>query len=237
MTQAALKQEPKPPIRFRGRNFMAITLAPEPPIADWLAEFDALVQRSAGFFGERPVVLDLKNSAITRAGFDVLMREFRARDVHVIWVEGADASWHDRSTPPMIGGARPGRPVDPAKVVEADADGSGDAPVKSLVVDATVRSGQSVVFLEGDVTILGSVAWGAQIIAGGSIHVYGALRGRASAGSTGLSSARIFCRKLDPELLAIDGHYRTADDLDDTLRGGPAQALLQGEDIVVAGID
>ena len=61
---------------------------------------------------------------------------------------------------------------------------------------------------------MGSVASGAEVIAGGSIHVYGTLRGRAIAGLTGNSRARIFCRKLEAELLAIDGVYQTADDMD-----------------------
>ena len=74
----------------------------------------------------------------------------------------------------------------------------------SLMIEDPVRSGQSVVFIEGDVTVLGSVGSGAEIIAGGSIHVYGALRGRALAGVTGNARARIFCHRVEAELLAID---------------------------------
>ena len=91
-----------------------------------------------------------------------------------------------------------------------------------------MRSGQSVVFEKGDVSIVGSIASGAEVIAGGSIHVYGALRGRAIAGLGGNQRARIFCRKLEAELLAIDGVYRTADDMDAALRGKPVQAWLGG---------
>ena len=80
------------------------------------------------------------------------------------------------------------------------------------MIEQPVRSGQSVVFEKGDVTIVGSVASGAEVMAGGSIHVYGTLRGRAVAGSRGNRRARIFCRRLEAELLAIDGLYRTADD-------------------------
>ncbi len=94
-----------------------------------------------------------------------------------------------------------------------------------------MRSGQSLFFPEGDVTIIGSVASGAEIVAGGSIHVYGTLRGRAMAGTTGNSSARIFCRKLEAELIAIDGFYRTAEDMDPDLRGRAVQVWLEGESI------
>jgi septum site-determining protein MinC len=85
-----------------------------------------------------------------------------------------------------------------------------------------------VVFPEGDVTVLGSVGSGAEIVAGGSIHVYGTLRGRAMAGVNGNPSARIFCQKIEAELLAIDGYYQTAEDFDASLRNRPAQAWLDG---------
>ena len=92
-----------------------------------------------------------------------------------------------------------------------------------------MRSGQSVVFTEGDVTVLGSVGSGAEIVAGGSIHIYGTLRGRAMAGVNGNSAARIYCQKIEAELLAIDGYYQTAEDIDAILRNRPAQAWLEGD--------
>ena len=102
----------------------------------------------------------------------------------------------------------------------------------SLLLDSPVRSGQSI-FSEGDVTVLGSVASGAEIVAGGSIHVYGALRGRAMAGSNGNATARIFCQKIEAELLAINGYYQTAEEIDGALRNRPAQAWLEGTSIKI----
>jgi septum site-determining protein MinC len=81
------------------------------------------------------------------------------------------------------------------------------------------------------VTVVGSVASGAEIVAGGSIHIYGTLRGRAMAGTTGNASARIFCRKLEAELIAIDGFYKTAEDMEPNLRGKAVQIWLEGEAI------
>jgi septum site-determining protein MinC len=107
----------------------------------------------------------------------------------------------------------------------------------SLLLDSPVRSGQSVVFRAGDVTVLGSVASGAEIVAGGSIHVYGTLRGRALAGSTGNPRARIFCRKIEAELLAIDGIYRTTEDLEPTLRSRAIQAWLQDDVMFIEPLD
>jgi septum site-determining protein MinC len=85
--------------------------------------------------------------------------------------------------------------------------------------------------------VLGSVGSGAEVMAGGSIHIYGTLRGRAMAGTSGNRSARIFCTHLEAELLAIDGYYRTAEDLDSDLRGRPIQAWLAGETLMIAEID
>jgi septum site-determining protein MinC len=106
----------------------------------------------------------------------------------------------------------------------------------SLLLETPVRSGQSVFFPDGDVTVLGSVGSGAEIIAGGSIHVYGTLRGRAMAGMSGNRQARIFCTKIEAELLAIDGFYRTAEDLDASLQGRIVQAWLNGEVLMVAAM-
>jgi septum site-determining protein MinC len=98
----------------------------------------------------------------------------------------------------------------------------------SLLIESPVRSGQSIVFAEGDVTVIGSVGSGAEIVAGGSIHIYGTLRGRAMAGVNGNAAARIFCQKIEAELLAIDGYYQTVEDIDLGLRNRPAQAWLDG---------
>jgi septum site-determining protein MinC len=44
----------------------------------------------------------------------------------------------------------------------------------------------------------------------------------------GNAAARIFCRKLEAELIAIDGFYKTAEDLDPALRGKAVQVWLDG---------
>ena len=78
---------------------------------------------------------------------------------------------------------------------------------------------------------------GAEIVAGGSIHIYGTLRGRAMAGVNGNSNARIYCQKIEAELLAIDGYYQTADEIDVSLRNRPAQAWLQGDTMKITPLN
>ena len=112
--------------------------------------------------------------------------------------------------------------------------------VPCLVIDNSVRSGQVIDYPDGDVTVVGSVGSGAEIVAGGSIHVYGTLRGRALAGTAGDPSARIFCRRFQAELLAINGSYRLADnfaaELAD-LRDRPVQARLEGTKMSLTPLD
>jgi septum site-determining protein MinC len=105
------------------------------------------------------------------------------------------------------------------------------------VLENPVRSGQSVVFPGGDVIVLGSVASGAEVMAGGSIHIYGALRGQAFAGANGNKSARIFCSRLEAELMAVDSYYLTAEMLEANLHGRSAQAWLDGNMLMVAPLD
>lgn len=114
------------------------------------------------------------------------------------------------------------RPAGPASVISGS----------SIVITEPVRSGQSILHPDGDVTVIGSVSSGAEIIAGGSIHVYGALRGRALAGVAGKDCARIFCSKLDAELVSINGLYKVADDFDGALRNAPAQIRFEDETLV-----
>jgi len=100
-----------------------------------------------------------------------------------------------------------------------------------------VRSGQQV-YAEGcDLTVLSTVSAGAEVIADGSIHIYGALRGRALAGARGNTEARIFCREFQAELVAIAGHYKVLDDIPDQLRGKPVQVWLDNGQLKLAPIE
>ncbi|PZQ15788.1 MAG: septum formation inhibitor MinC [Ancylobacter novellus] len=218
------------PIRFGGRSFMALVLSPEQPVAEWLTELDELTARSPGFFGGRPVVLDVSNLRLSPRTLAAFLGDLEQRNVKLIGVEGCDPKFLDGPN------ARLAMPIGGRAAGDISAPEEKGRPATSLVIDHPVRSGQSIAF-QGDVTICGSVASGAEIVASGSIHVYGALRGRAIAGSNGDPRARIFCRRLDAELLAIDGVYMTTDELDRSLRGKAARAWIEHETLRVAALD
>lgn len=229
------------PIRLKGRSFLAMALSPELPFEDWLVRLDDLASRSTGFFMRRPVVLDVSGLDIDRAELRELIDKLGARNVRIMGIEGARPSLLGADMPPAMADGRPTSDIEAPsddEVRESKAQKKAAAAVPappaskatpSMLVTQPVRSGQSIVFTEGDVTVVGSVASGAEIIAGGSIHVYGALRGRAMAGTMGNAAARIFCSKLEAELVAIDGYYKTAEDLEPGLRGKAVQLWLEGD--------
>lgn len=103
----------------------------------------------------------------------------------------------------------------------------------ALVLKLPLRSGQVVYAEQCDAISLSSVNAGAELIADGNIHVYGALRGRALAGAHGNEDARIFVRSLEADLVAIAGCYLRADEIPENLRGKPAQVFLDRGDIKV----
>lgn len=100
-----------------------------------------------------------------------------------------------------------------------------------------VRSGQQLYAENCDLTVLSTVGAGAEVIADGSIHIYGTLRGRALAGAQGNEAARIFCRDFHAELVAIAGRYKVLDDIPDNLRGKSVQVWLEQDQIMIAALD
>ena len=240
----------RPPtsLRFRGRSFLALVLAPAPPLQDWLSELDRLARLSPGFFLRRPIVLDIAALGIDKQGLANLVGELKARDIRIMGIEGGKPSLIGPDMPPLMSGGREsgeieapeppslGAPAQPAPVAFPPEPQVTTEP-SSLLVDSPIRSGQSIIFPHGDVTVVGSIASGAEVIAGGSIHVYGAIRGRAIAGSIGNAAARIVCRRLEAELVAIDGLYHTADDMNPQFRDQPVQVWLEGDAIKMAALN
>lgn len=103
--------------------------------------------------------------------------------------------------------------------------------IKTKLLTTPVRSGQQVVSKGSDLVITAAVSHGAELLADGNIHVYGALRGRALAGIAGDKHARIFCQSLDAELVSIAGYYRLSDAMDPISK--PCQIFLHDEHIQI----
>ena len=255
---------PRSSLRFRGRSFLAIVLSPEMPVANWLAEVDAWLARTPGFLAGKPLVVDVTGLAIGHDDFRTLLSELKARGVALLGVEGVEASWLGDGDPPLLTGGRtagmvelsdsppappaPGAPksayptaVSPRTAASqpaiVQAAPAAPKPSGTLLIETSVRSGQAIVHPDGDVTVIGSVSSGAEIVAGGSIHIYGTLRGRALAGMYGNGRARVFCRRLEAELVAIDGFYKVADELEPYLHKKAVQAWLEGGTVKIMTLD
>ena len=221
-------------VRLRGRSYVAFVFSPVVPIVEWLAEIDATLARSPGYFVGKPIVLDLAAVDLSSAAIAHLVNSLNERSIRVLGIEGVEEERLAANMPPLLTGGR-------ACVITRNEPAKPEPEAKpkptSLLLECPVRSGQSIVFMEGDVTVLGSVGSGAEIVAGGSIHIYGTLRGRAMAGVNGNSNARIYCQKIEAELLAIDGYYQTAEEIDETVRNRPAQAWLQGDTMKITPLN
>ncbi len=105
------------------------------------------------------------------------------------------------------------------------------APLPTLFIDRPLRSGQQVYARGAHLVMMAAVNAGAEVIADGDIHIYAPLHGRALAGASGATHARIFCTRFDAELVSIAGFYRTFEDgMPASLAGKPAQVRLQSAD-------
>jgi septum site-determining protein MinC len=101
----------------------------------------------------------------------------------------------------------------------------------ALVHDEPVRSGQRVYARNRELIVMNVVGAGAEVMADGCVHIYGALRGRALAGARGEKTARVFCREFNAELVSIAGVFRVFEVIPADLAGQPVQARLKGDDL------
>ncbi|HEX4872236.1 MAG TPA: septum site-determining protein MinC [Nevskiaceae bacterium] len=150
--------------------------------------------------------------------------------------------------------AQAGLPLIPADVLSEAAAKPGPAPApaapaaptpapapaparRTRIVTEPVRSGQQIYAEGSDLILLAAVSAGAEVIADGCVHVYARLAGRAIAGARGDESARVFCKRMEAELLAVAGVYAVAEQIQGELRGKPAQALIAHGKLMIDKLD
>ena len=109
--------------------------------------------------------------------------------------------------------------------------------VPAMVIDTPVRAGQRIYARGADLIITAAVNNGAEVIADGSIHIYAPLRGRALAGASGNTEARIYALTMEAELVSIAGIYRTFENGFPKLPAQhPVQIKLIGDSIEVSSM-
>jgi septum site-determining protein MinC len=221
--------------QVHGRSFLAFVVKPEQPIDAWMEEVDRWLGRSPTFFAGKPVVIDVFGLQLQKPDMAELVDTLKSRGIRVMGMVGAGPSLDDAELPPILSPGPKGVPDALPKTAKTPPRSERTAAPQSLLIDTPIRSGQSL-FHQGDVTVIGSVSSGAEIVATGSIHIYGTLRGRVLAGADGNTNAHIFCRRTEAELIAIDGYYRMADEIAPLL-GKPIHAWLQDGSLAVKALD
>ncbi len=203
-------------------------------------EFAQQVERSPRFFQHAPVVLDLKgvDGFADSADFIDAGELLREHTLALIGVQNAEpaqlaaaaaaglASFAPNATQPSRRAA-----ARPAAAAAAPAEPPPRASAR--LVTTPVRSGTQIYARGTDLVVTASVSPGAELVADGNIHVYGPLRGRALAGASGDTGARIFCSRLEAELVSIAGRYLVSEQLPADQQGSPVQIALVDDRLTV----
>ena len=201
-------------------------------------ELTEQIERSPRFFYNAPVVLDL-NSAdgfVTEDEFLDARDLLRRHTLSLVGIQNAlpeqleaaaaagFASFAPTSTQPSR------RPAAAAPIERAPARSARTA---ARLVTEPVRSGTQIYARGTDLVVTAAVSPGAELVADGNIHVYGVLRGRAMAGASGDVEARIFCSRLEAELVSIAGRYLVSEQLPAEQRGFPVQIVLVDDQLTI----
>jgi len=203
------------------------------------------VDQAPEFFRNTPVVVDL-SALPPRTGdiqFPLLVGLLRGYGMIPVGVRGGNAAQNQAAEVmdlAIMGKAaiRSSRPVAAKPKPEKNAPQAAEQAPRTVkpisgrtfkLVAQPVRSGQRVYATGGDLSVIGPVSSGAELLADGNIHVYGPLRGRAMAGLNGDAEARIFCQALEAELVSVAGRYRVSERIPDALQGIPVQIFLDQE--------
>jgi septum site-determining protein MinC len=209
------------------------------------AELTRQIELSPRFFLNAPVVLDLRNAD----GFTDEREFAEAKTIlrcHTLMLVGVQ-----NALPAQVAAAaacglatfapsatQPGRrsaAKPQAAIVPAPAPVMAPA-VKARLVTQPVRSGTQLYARGGDLVVTAAVSPGAELVADGNIHVYGALRGRALAGADGDRDARIFCSRFEAELVSIAGRYLVSEQLPPDLHGLAVQVALVDDVLTIKRI-
>jgi septum site-determining protein MinC len=189
------------------------------------------IERSPRFFQNAPVVLDLRGvENLTEASeFETVKDKLKALTLTVVGVQNAQPGQLEAASAAGLAGFAPNASTQPR------APGPAAAPpaAKARLVTEPVRSGTQIYARGSDLIVTASVSPGAELVADGNIHVYGVLRGRALAGASGDAAARIFCTRLEAELVSIAGRYLVSEQLPPHSQSAPVQIALVDDQLTV----
>ena len=195
------------------------------------------IRLSPRFFLNAPVVLDLKDAAefTQEAEFAEAREILRRHTLSLIGVQNTAPAQLEAAAGAGLASFAPNAPQPGRSPPREPTRSASATPVaaKTRLVTQPVRSGTQIYARGADLVVTAAVSPGAEIIADGNIHVYGALRGRALAGAGGDVEARIFCSRLEAELVSIAGRYLVSEQLPPEQQGFSVQIALVDERLTV----
>ncbi|HEY4253347.1 MAG TPA: septum site-determining protein MinC [Roseomonas sp.] len=247
---SAVPQPRIEPFRLRGANFNLLVLRLlDSRIDQVVPALGDQFRRAPGFLRFAPVVIGLSDLAVPPAEMDFagLVKALRDLEIVAIGTTGGTAELRQAAIAaglPPLRQSGSDEPRDPAPVPAAAAPTPAPAVAApappppapgvqrpTMIVDQPVRAGQRVWAQGADLIVTGTVNAGAEVIADGNLHVYGALRGRAIAGGAENIEARIFAQNFNPELVSIAGYYAVREGLTTAPIGRAVQVRLAGESL------
>lgn len=181
-------------------------------LAEIAAELKATIARAPKFFDKAPLLIDVREINANALNLKDFLALFSEHGVVPIGVRGLNEQQQAAADELGIACLQSPSPVE-SRPTEVKKE-APELKRTARVITKAVRSGTKVYAKDQDLIVIGPVNVGAECIADGNIHVYGPLRGRALAGATGNTDARIFCHALEAELIAIAGHYLVRENLE-----------------------
>ncbi len=208
-------------------------------------QLDQKVRQAPDFFNHAPLVLDLTQiqSESVIVDFADITHSIRHNNLSLVGVRNGNRAQHEAAKrhglsilPESVEKAPDSATMNSVQTQRPLSADSNESQTLSKTITLPVRSGQQIYAKNCDLVILNTVSAGAEIIADGHIHVYGALRGRAIAGAHGNKNARIFCSELEAELISIAGYYRAIEEMDESVRNQAVQIYLKDERLNIVKI-
>lgn len=188
------------------------------------------IQQAPNFFKFAPVVLNVENVS-GELDYSALKAGIEALDMRPVGVTG----WNQAQQKQAIfdAGLAALQTNGGLSELQVPDDPPAKQHIAAQVIRSPVRSGQQVYAKNRDLIVLGPVSNGAEVIADGSVQIYGALRGRAIAGASGDTDAHIICHNLQAELCSIAGSYWLSDQIEKDYWQQPAVISRDGDTLQI----
>lgn len=236
-------------IELKGTNFTLFVLnISDGNLSSIQHALQQKVQQAPAFFSGAPVVINIEKCE-DEIDFMGLSEVIKSQQFVLVGITGAQSNAVKQAARQaglaVLTSGQASQAETPVPVVEAKVETRIETQVEiqhqdspaTLFHQGQLRSGQQLYAKDKNLVIIGSVSAGAEVIADGSIHVYGHLRGRAIAGAKGDINSRIFCRNLEAELISICGNYKLSETLQEECWQHAATVSLENDQLKISNLD